>query len=108
MRREEIKLEVAFANVLALTGDLMDGKEHYDRALAIYDPVEHRRLATRSGRDVGVAILSYRSACVWQLGYPAVSRNDAERAVKNARESGHPTTLMYALNRAVTQLHLVP
>src|SRR6185295_10603942 len=42
LRREEIKLEVAFANALALTGDLVDGKEHYDRALAIYDPAEHR------------------------------------------------------------------
>ena len=100
LRREEIKLEVAFANVLALTGDLMDGKEHYDRALAIYDPVEHRALATPSGRDVGVALLSYRSACVWQLGYPEASRNDAERAVKIARESRHPTTLMYAMIRA--------
>jgi predicted ATPase len=65
LRREEIKLEVAFANVLALTGNLIDGKQHYDRALAIYDPVEHRPLATRSGRDVGVALLSFRSAwCV--------------------------------------------
>ena len=34
---------------------------------------------------------------MWQLGYPAASRNDAERAVKNAREIGHVTTLMYAL-----------
>ena len=56
LRREEIKLEVAFANVLALTGDLVDGKEHYDRALAIYNPAEHRPLATRSGRDVGVTL----------------------------------------------------
>jgi predicted ATPase len=39
---------------------------------------------------------------VWQLGYPAASRNDAERAVKNARETGHPTTLVYALARAAT------
>jgi predicted ATPase len=102
LRREEIKLEVAFANALTLTGDLVDGKEHYDRALAIYDPAEHRPLTTRSGRDVGVTLLSFRSNCVWQLGYPAASRNDAERAVKNARETGHPTTLVYALNRAVT------
>ncbi len=65
LRREEIKLEVAFANALALTGDLVDGKEHYDRALAIYDPAEHRPLTTRSGRDVGVALLSSRSGCVW-------------------------------------------
>ena len=101
LRREEIKLEVAFANALALTGDFVDGKEHYDRALAIYDPAEHRPLTTRSGRDVGVTLLSFRSACVWQLGYPAASRNDAERAVKNARETGHATTLMYALFSAV-------
>jgi tetratricopeptide (TPR) repeat protein len=102
LRREEIKLEVAFANVLALTGYWVGGKEHYDRALAIYDPVEHRSLTTRSGRDIGVALLSFRSNCVWQLGYPTASRNDAERAVKNAREIGHPTTLIYALNRAAT------
>ena len=102
LRREEIKLQVAFANALSLTGDLVDGKEHYDRALAIYDPAEHRPLTTRSGRDVGVTLLSFRSSCVWQLGYPAASRNDAERAVKNAREIGHATTLMYALSRAAT------
>jgi len=100
LRREEIKLEVAFANVLALTGDLVGGKEHYDRALAIFDPAEHRTLTTRSGRDVRVALMSYRSSCVWQLGYPAASLDDAERAVKNARETGHAATLVYALSRA--------
>jgi hypothetical protein len=88
LRREEIKLEVAFANALTLTGDFVDGKEHYDRALAIYDPVEHRQLATRSGRDVRVALLSSRSSCLWILGYPEASRNDGERAVKTARETG--------------------
>src|SRR5262249_16488761 len=100
LRREAFKSEVAFANALALTGDLVGGKEHYDRALAIYDPAEHRSLTTRSGRDVGVKLCSYRSNCVWQLGYAAASRNDAERAVKNAREMRHATTLMYALARA--------
>jgi predicted ATPase len=100
LRREEIKLEVAFANALTLTGDLVGGKEHYDRALAIYDPAEHRPLTTRSGRDVGAALLSSRSSCVWQLGYPAAARDDGERAVKNARQIGHPTTLMFALHAA--------
>ena len=100
MRREEIKLQVAFANALALAGDLVGGKEHFDRALAVYDPAEHRRLTTPSGRDVGVTLLSFRSACVWQLG--STSRNDADRAVKSAREIGHATTLAYALNRAAT------
>ena len=65
------------------------------------DPAEHGPLTTRSGRDVGVAVLSSRSSCVWQLGYPAAARDDGERAVKNAREIGHPTTLMFALNASV-------
>lgn len=39
---------------------------------------------------------------MWQLGYPAAARNDAERAVKNAREMGQATTLMYALNHAAS------
>jgi hypothetical protein len=58
LRGEEIKLHVAFANALTLTGDLVVGKEHYDRALAIYDPAEHGPLTTRSGRDIRVALLA--------------------------------------------------
>jgi predicted ATPase len=85
---------------MALAGDPVNGKEHYDRALAIYDPAEHRSLTTRSGRDVGVALLSSRSNCLWLLGYPAASRNDAERALKDAREHGQATTLMFALHAA--------
>ena len=78
-------------------GDFADGKEHFDRALAIYDPAEHRPLTTRSGRDVGVTLLSVRSGCLWHLGYPSASRNDGERAVNEAREIGQAATLMYAL-----------
>jgi predicted ATPase len=100
LRREEMMLQVAFANALALAGDLVDGKEHYDRALAIYDPADHRPVTTHSGRDVEVALLSSRAGCMWLLGYPAASRSDAERAVKKAREIGQVTTLMYALFHA--------
>ena len=97
LRREEIKIQLAFGNALTLTGHFVDGKEHFDRALAIYDPAEHRPLTTQSGRDVGVTLLSVRSGCVWHLGYPAASRNYGERAVNEAREIGQAATLMYAL-----------
>jgi predicted ATPase len=100
LRDEEIKLEVAFANALALMGDLVAGKEHYDRALAIYDPAEHRPLTTRSGRDIRMDALATRSGCVWLLGYPAVSLNDAERALKNARETRQATTMFKPLQQA--------
>jgi predicted ATPase len=100
LRREEIKLEVAFANALTLKGDVLDGKEHYDRALAIYDPAEHRPPTTRSGRDIRVALLASRSGCAWLLGYPAAARTDADQALKEAREIQHATTLLHALWRA--------
>jgi class 3 adenylate cyclase/predicted ATPase len=100
LRREEIKLEVAFANAMALSGNPVSGKEHYDRALEIYDPAEHRPVTTHSGRDVVIGALSSRSNCLWWLGYPAAARDDGERAVKNARETGHATTLMFALHTA--------
>jgi class 3 adenylate cyclase/predicted ATPase len=97
LRREEIKLHVAFGNALTLMGEFVDGKEHYDRALAIYNPAEHGPVTTRSRRDVGVTLLSVRSGCLWMLGYPEASRSDGKRAVNEAREIGHAATLIYAL-----------
>ena len=97
LRREEIKIQLAFGNALTLMGDHVKGKEHFDRALAIYDPAEHRPVTTRSGRDVGVTLRSVRSGCLWQLGYPEASRNEGEQAVKEAREIGQVATLIFAL-----------
>ncbi len=97
LRREEIKLQIAFGNALSLMGRFVDGKEHYDRALAIFDPAEHRPLTTRTGRDIGVTLLSVRSQNLWMLGLTTASRNDSERAVNEARVLGHAATLMYAL-----------
>jgi len=46
---------------LLTTGDIAAAREHLDQAILLYDPAEHRPLATRFGQDVGVSILSYRS-----------------------------------------------
>ena len=82
---------------LLYTGDIAEGRAHFDQAIALYDPAEHRPLATRFGQDVGVAILSYRSLALWLLGYPEAALADAEHALKDAREIGQAATLMYAL-----------
>jgi class 3 adenylate cyclase/tetratricopeptide (TPR) repeat protein len=85
---------------LSTTGDLVEGRTHLDKAIALYERAEHSPLATRFGQDVGVVILSWRSWTVWVLGYPEAALADAERAIKNAREIGHAPTLMYALHFA--------
>jgi predicted ATPase/class 3 adenylate cyclase len=90
---------------LASTGDIAQGRTHLDRAMAIYEPAEHRPLATRFGQDVGVAILSYRSWALWMLGYPQAALVDCEQALDDARKTGQAPTLIYALAHApFTQL----
>ena len=87
------------------TGNIAEGRVHFDRAIALYDPTEHRLLATRFGQDVGVVILSRRALALWLLGYPEAALADADKALKNAREIGQAATLMYA--QVVTSLTLV-
>jgi class 3 adenylate cyclase/predicted ATPase len=91
---------------LVHTGDIAEGRVHLDRALALYDPAEHRPLATRFGQDTRVTILSYGSLVQWFLGYPDAALADAEQALKDAREIGQAATLMYALHfTSLTHMH---
>ena len=83
---------------LLCTGDIAQGRAHFDHAIALYDPTDHRPLATRFGQDVRVSILSFRSVALWLLGYPETALVDAERAVKDARDIGQVATLMYVLS----------
>jgi class 3 adenylate cyclase/predicted ATPase len=78
------------------TGDFAEGRAHYEHALPLYDPAEHRPLAARWGHDVRVAILANRSIGLWPLGYPEAALADAEQAVKYAREVS-AASLMFAL-----------
>ena len=82
---------------LASTGDIAEGRAHYDQALALYDPTEHRPLAMRFGQDAGVTVLCHRSWALFCLGYPEAALADAQNAYKDAREIGHAATLMHAL-----------
>src|SRR5262249_5016390 len=51
-------------------GEFAQARAHHDKALALYDPAEHRPLATRFGQEMRVTILSLRSLDLWFLGYP--------------------------------------
>ena len=91
---------------LLLTGDIAKGRVHFDRAIALYDPAEHRPLAARFGQDLAVAALSFRSVALWALGYPELALADADHAVGAAREIGQAATLMYAVcTSSLTHIH---
>jgi hypothetical protein len=62
---------------LSYTGDIAEGRTHFDRAIALYDPAEHRLMAARFGQDAGVSSLSLRSQALGLLGYPEAALADA-------------------------------
>jgi predicted ATPase len=80
------------------TGDISEGRSHFDQAIMLYEPAEHRPLATRFGQDIRVAALCYRSLALWVLGYPEAALADADRALKDARDISQIATLMYVLS----------
>src|SRR6185437_4232541 len=69
-----------------------------DRAVELYDPAEHGRLAILFGQDIGAASLSWRAIAWWLLGYPENALADARRALELARDARHAPTLVYVLN----------
>jgi class 3 adenylate cyclase/predicted ATPase len=82
---------------LLQSGDIAQGRAHFDRAIALYDPPEHRALASRFGVDSGVSIYSNRSWALWILGDPAMALADAERALQDARQIGQAAELIYTV-----------
>jgi len=83
---------------LTTRGDIAEAQEHYDRAITLYNPMEHRHLATRFfGQDASVVILTHRAFNLWLLGYPAAGLRDADDALKIAREIGQAASSMFAL-----------
>ena len=82
---------------LLFTGDIAQARVHLDQALALYDPVAHRPLATRFGQDVRAAALTFRSLVLWMLGYPESAVAASEQALSDAREIGQVSTLIYVL-----------
>jgi predicted ATPase len=82
---------------LMIAGEIARGRAHLDRAIAVYDPTDHRALATRFGLDTRVAVLCFRSWALWLLGYPEAALADVDQAVEAARGSGQAATLMFAM-----------
>ena len=80
---------------MTITGDLSQGRTHFNRAIAFHDPATHHLLATQFNQDVGVAILSWRHVAVWLLGYPTAALIDLNRALNDAHAIQQAATSMF-------------
>ena len=83
---------------LVTTGSLAQSLRHFDHAISLYDPAEHRPLAMLFGQDFRVLNLTYRSLALWSLGYPEAALADINRSHKDARDMGQVGTWFFALS----------
>jgi predicted ATPase len=79
------------------SGDFVSARMHLERALSLYNPVEHRNQAIHYAFDPQVVCLDYLSRTLLPLGYPeqALARHNA--ALSAARQLSHLTTLAFTL-----------
>src|SRR5262245_21236158 len=79
-------------------GEFHSARAHFERALAFYNPQQHRSLAFLSAwHDPGVACLSRMAWLLWHLGYPDQARQKTHEALTLAQELAHPPTLAITL-----------
>ncbi|WP_418160169.1 AAA family ATPase [Benzoatithermus flavus] len=78
-------------------GEPVTAHEHLERALALYDPSQHRSLAFLYVQDPRVAALSGLAWALFVLGYPGQAWSHSGEALGAARAFGHYHTLAYAL-----------
>jgi predicted ATPase len=91
---------------LMTTGDFAEAKTHLDKTFLLYDPSQHRSLATRVGQDLRAATVAYRALVLWALGYPRAARADVDYALEDARAIGQAATLMYTMvGTLITLIH---
>ena len=88
---------------LMWTGNIVEGRAHFDRAVALCDHAE-RPLVTRTSdlwvytlSDLRVYTLSDRSMTLWTLGYPEAALADVQRVAKEAGDLARVASLAYAL-----------
>jgi class 3 adenylate cyclase/predicted ATPase len=78
-------------------GEIAASKAEFDRAIALYDPVEHPQAAARFAPDLRLMSICWGAVASWLLGYPDTARADLDRALAIARGTGRAIDLMVVL-----------
>ena len=86
----------AMADNLMCVGDPAAARGHAARAVALYDPDEHRSLASLFGYDSGVSAHSMGSVAIWQAGYPDQAIQSSNSGDDLANSLAHPPTQAFS------------
>jgi tetratricopeptide (TPR) repeat protein len=86
-------------------GQHAPAQAHHAKALALYDPQQHRELVRRFSLDPAVVAWVFSGASLWLAGWPDRARVHLLHGLHLAREVRHPYSLCMALSCA-SRVHL--
>ena len=87
----------ALGQSLFWRGEVAQARTHLERAIALYDPQQHRAHAFRYGRDPGVDCRCYVAWGLWWLGYPEQGLEHIQAALPLAQALSYPFSLALTL-----------
>ena len=85
------------ASGLLFNGQLLPAMMHFERALALYDPVNRTSPVSLAGADTRVASLGFMALILLFQGYPDRALARSQEALAAAYELGHAFTTSQAL-----------
>ena len=91
-----LEAHYALGDTLFWLGELLPARAHLEQSLALYNPQQHRALASLYGEDAGVFSLAYMSFLLWWLGSPQQAVQKSQEALTLAQEVSHMYSLALA------------
>jgi predicted ATPase len=79
-------------------GKFAAAREHLEKGIALYDPQQHRFMASLYGDDPGVTCHSFAAMVLWFLGYPDQALKNVQKALAVAQELSLPYGQTFALD----------
>jgi predicted ATPase len=94
-----VEAHYALGGPLFLLGELTSAQAHLERAIALYDTLPPRSLASPYGaQDPGMASLSVVAWALWLLGYPDQTLKRVYEALTLAQRLSHSPSLTFAFS----------
>src|SRR5262245_35282280 len=90
--RGHIAMEITFFHL----GEVARAREHFEKALSLFDPQRHRDDAFVYSQNPGVIMLCHAGWTLWFLGQPDQALNRIKEALTLARELTEPHGLAHA------------
>jgi predicted ATPase/class 3 adenylate cyclase len=90
----------ALGTTFVTMGEFITGRQHLERARALYNPDEPSQHCYQYGQDIGATVLCYLSWALWHLGYVDQASEVAAQAMAHAGKVSHPHTQVYTICHA--------